>query len=1082
MFFRFFSFKIFFSFLTLFINNIFSQKSSDFIYQELGNYVIKNYDNTFLDRPESIWSIIKSKKEKLVYYGTFNGIIEYDGNKIRKINVQGQIENEVGSEYVRNMIQTESGEIFVSGPSVMGVLLNNEFASKEYISLLTQIPDSINPYQQNFLGIKEFKNKIYSSTPEKIFRWDGQRFDKIWSFTDYEGSINSKGKLHFLFKVGERLFIRQWGIGLLELIDDKFQFLEGSEFYSNNRIELMFSTSENQISIFSSTNGAFSLNKDGTFTKSKNKLLNKWLIESKVQYVSELPSFIDGSIPIISNDGILILDNNLNIINLIDESDGLLSSQITSMFIDDNDDMFVTNLLSSAKIDFDNSLTEFDRTEGVKGVVTKIKRLNNQIYFSTTEDIFSLKPNNDPLKNASINEIGLDDYVRDFTNFNNSIVSTNNYGVIEYNRNSIKKVTSDRDINLPTPSKLSDNILIISHPSDGIVLLKKNKKGILKQFKKSKPASDVGVTGFRELKPGSLYVEASDGEGSFIADYDLKGNFKYRRLLTPKNDSLYKALNLPKTLVFNNDLTDYFSEPLLSIFKTGIGYLVFDLIETKIYKFDENLNLLELNKNMSEIFEKGINFNYFNVINGIDQFTDLNEVTGNNWFLTDQGMLEVKFDESSYEILNLFNYGKIDINELKGSFFVETKNGIETIWLGSKDSKLIRWSPKTNLSLSSNIPNPLIKEIYLGDELHNVYESSISYDDSRSMTFNLAFPSFNKEENNQYRVFLEGQDEQWTSWNNNSEKSYTNLGVGNFNFLIQAKDTNGNESEIISYPFQINPPFYRTYYAWFLYFLISVLSIYVFNKFMTKRLLARQDNKRKADELEEAKEMQQNMLPKIFPQSEHFEISAGLITSTEVGGDYYDFFESNKGELFAVCGDATGHGTTSGMMVSIIKSALNSLPSLPVNKILEELNRIVKKIDLKRIKMSLAIAEIKKDQLVMSAAAMPPIYFYDAKKKECEEILIQGIPLGGLKNETYNIVVKDFNKNDIIVMLSDGLPEAINKNNEMYDYERLREFILKNISKSADEIKDLLLNELNKWMDGVIPDDDVTFVVVKKKT
>jgi len=46
----------------------------------------------------------------------------------------------------------------------------------------------------------------------------------------------------------------------------------------------------------------------------------------------------------------------------------------------------------------------------------------------------------------------------------------------------------------------------------------------------------------------------------------------------------------------------------------------------------------------------------------------------------------------------------------------------------------------------------------------------------------------------------------------------------------------------------------------------------------------------------------------------------------------------------------------------------------------------------------------------------------------------------------------------------------------------LREFILKNISKSADEIKDLLLNELNKWMDGVIPDDDVTFVVVKKKT
>tara|TARA_B100001057_G_scaffold101444_1_gene98541 strand:+ start:240 stop:3488 length:3249 start_codon:yes stop_codon:yes gene_type:complete len=1082
MHFKLFHLKIFFSFIILFNLKVLAQnKDSEFIFKELGNYVIKNYDNTFLDRPESIWSVIKSSNEKLLYYGTFNGIIEYDGKKIRKIKIQGDIESEVGSEYVKNIIETETGEIFVSGPSVLGVLFYNEFATKEYFSLLNQIPDSINPYQQNFLATKEYEYRIYSNTPEKIFRWDGQEFDKIWNFSDYEGSIDSDGKLHFLFKVGDRLFVRQWGVGLLELIDDNFEFVEGSEFYSNNRIEAMHSLSDNQISIFSSTNGAYLLNDDGTFTKSKNKLLNNWLVKAKVQYVPEVSLFSDGSIPIISNEGILILNSNLEIVNLINESDGLLSSQITSMFIDENDGMFITNLLSSAKIDFDNSLTEFDRSAGVKGVVTKIKRIDDELFFSTTEDIFSLKPNNDPFENASINEIGLDDYVRDFNSFNNSIVSTNNYGVIEYNDKSTKKVISDRDINLPIQSKLDKNILIVAHPSDGIVLLKKNKNGILKEFNKSKPASDVGVLGFRELKPGSLYVEASDGEGSFIAEYDFKGNFKYKRLLTPENDSIYKSLNLPKTLIFNSDLEDYFFEPTLSIFNTGVGYLVFDLIETKIYRFDENLNLTPLDKNMSEIFEKGINFNYFNVMNGIDQFTDLNDQTGNNWFLTGAGMLEVKFNQSTYEVLNLFNYGKIDLNELKGSFLVETKNNIETIWLGSKDSKLIRWSPKINSKSSSNIPSPLIKEIILGDNLHNVYESSISYDDSRSMIFNLAFPSFNKEENNQYRVFLEGQDEQWTAWNSNSERSYTNLGVGDFNFLIQAKDTSGNESEIVSYPFVINPPFYRTYYAWALYLIILVLFIFIFNKIMTKRLLSRQDNKRKADELQEAKEMQENMLPKIFPKSEHFEISAGLITSTEVGGDYYDFFESDKGEVFAVCGDATGHGTTSGMMVSIIKSALNSLPSLPVNKILEELNRIVKKIDLKRIKMSLAISQIKKDKIIMSAAAMPPIYFYNAKSKECEEILIQGIPLGGLKNETYLSLTKDFNKNDIVVMLSDGLPEAVNKKNEMYDYDRLKDFILQNISKSADEIKDLLLNELNKWMDGIVPEDDVTFVVVKKK-
>ena len=58
-------------------------KNPNSLYEELGNYVIKNYDNVFLDRPEAIRSVIKSSKDNLVYYGTFNGIIEYDGKNVK---------------------------------------------------------------------------------------------------------------------------------------------------------------------------------------------------------------------------------------------------------------------------------------------------------------------------------------------------------------------------------------------------------------------------------------------------------------------------------------------------------------------------------------------------------------------------------------------------------------------------------------------------------------------------------------------------------------------------------------------------------------------------------------------------------------------------------------------------------------------------------------------------------------------------------------------------------------------------------------------------------------------------------------
>ena len=189
---------------------------------------------------------------------------------------------------------------------------------------------------------------------------------------------------------------------------------------------------------------------------------------------------------------------------------------------------------------------------------------------------------------------------------------------------------------------------------------------------------------------------------------------------------------------------------------------------------------------------------------------------------------------------------------------------------------------------------------------------------------------------------------------------------------------------------------------------------------------------------------------------------------------------SNKNSIYAVCGDATGHGTSSGMMVSIIKSGLNGLPSLSTDKVLYELNNIVKKIDLGTLKMSLNICEVKNGSITLSSAAMPPIYLYNSKSKKTEEILIRGLPLGGLKNETFDIQKKKFNKGDVLVMLSDGLPEAENDAGELYDYERVVKLITQNATKTAEQIKDKMIGEVDIWLDGRVPDDDVSIVVVKK--
>jgi serine phosphatase RsbU (regulator of sigma subunit) len=131
--------------------------------------------------------------------------------------------------------------------------------------------------------------------------------------------------------------------------------------------------------------------------------------------------------------------------------------------------------------------------------------------------------------------------------------------------------------------------------------------------------------------------------------------------------------------------------------------------------------------------------------------------------------------------------------------------------------------------------------------------------------------------------------------------------------------------------------------------------------------------------------------------------------------------------------------------------------------------------------MSLNIVQIKPTEFELSSAAMPPVYHYVAATNQVEEILIEGLPLGGLREEHFNIITRSFSTGDIIVQLSDGLPEAPNLVGEMYDYERLGQLIEINGSKSAQGMIDSLIASVDSWLQGKHNPDDITLVVIKKK-
>ena len=397
------------------------------------------------------------------------------------------------------------------------------------------------------------------------------------------------------------------------------------------------------------------------------------------------------------------------------------------------------------------------------------------------------------------------------------------------------------------------------------------------------------------------------------------------------------------------------------------------------------------------------------------------------------------------------------------------------------------FNPK-DISENSIPPKVIIQNINIGgldyklDAVSNNEIDEIKFIDN-SLSFDYVAFNFRNTYQNQYRYKMEGYDEDWIEAGTRRFASYTNLPIGSYEFKVLGSNNDGIWNEIgASYKLTILAPWYRTYFAYASYLLLLLFGFRSFGKYQARKSLEQADNERRAGELEEAKELQNSLLPKVNPAILGYQISTYLKPATEIGGDYYDFFYKKDDYFYAICGDATGHGVISGIMVSVTKAGLLGIPMDNPSSILGKLNRIVKRVNFGRLRMSLSVAKFNEKSVELSSAAMPPTYFFSSKSKILEEVLVPNLPLGGIETEKFDGFKKEFNSGDVMVMISDGLPELPNPTDEMLDYEKVYTCIKENVEKSADEIKDALVCLSDDWANGVTNPDDITIVVIKKET
>ena len=484
------------------------------------------------------------------------------------------------------------------------------------------------------------------------------------------------------------------------------------------------------------------------------------------------------------------------------------------------------------------------------------------------------------------------------------------------------------------------------------------------------------------------------------------------------------------------------------------------------------------------VYENNGNFDKRTINDGLPSNNIISIAVANDstiWILTKGGLALFNWEEQTAKLISSSD-GPISfthnsqtlISQPKGNVMVMTAGGYYLVQLN-------------DIYENEHKSTALIESVFLIDKNNN--SALVAANDVRStyktptIRFNLTAPSFYKAGETTFSYFIDGYHDAWLENGTRRYIEIQGLSQGAYTLFVKSYNNEGYESKnIAQIDFRIIPPPWKTWWAYLVY-VATILAVFAYYVKHQKAAQAKaSEEKRKEAELEEARQFQLDMLPKETPKVMDLDIVATIQTATEVGGDYYDFFPQKNGEsLYVVVGDATGHGMTAGMMVSITKAGLYGIPSIPPNDIAKRLNRIIKNIDLGWNRMAINVARFWEDRVEFTSAAMPPVYHYHNSTGEVDEILLEGLPLGSLRGETFSLVEFGFKKGDSLVFISDGLPEAMNHTEQMLGYEAVMDCVKANGHQNANDQKQALLDLGTAWLGDLRNQDDITIVVVKKK-
>jgi len=299
----------------------------------------------------------------------------------------------------------------------------------------------------------------------------------------------------------------------------------------------------------------------------------------------------------------------------------------------------------------------------------------------------------------------------------------------------------------------------------------------------------------------------------------------------------------------------------------------------------------------------------------------------------------------------------------------------------------------------------------------------------------------------------------------------------------------------ISFMMQLTPArrfFYGLGFAGFLIGLIKADSLLLLGSFIVLNLLVALelvDKLTTRDELEIAREIQLNLQPIQIPESPLLSIATFYRPARVVGGDFFDIVQPNDDRMISIVGDVSDKGISAALYAAYTQSMFQSFSQtgLSPSDIFQNINDLISK-RLREgdfITAVIAFFNLTENSVTIARAGHNWPLYYCAQTRTIAELKPKGMSIGLVENEQFSDYLEEekiyLSQGDLLLLYSDGVTEATNSQNRMFETSGLKSVI----SESAHESSDIIIGQINSRLHQFVQSDelqdDATMVAIKMK-